>query len=56
MKNEKPVSNLNESGNAPENELGRSVSEKSEKYAVGDESDTERNEKNLGLRRIGFRP
>lgn len=45
MKNEKPVSNLNESGNAPENELGRSVSEKSEKYAVGDESDTERNEK-----------
>lgn len=45
MKNEKPVSNLNESGNAPKNELGRSVSEKSEKYAVGDESDTERNEK-----------
>lgn len=45
MKNEKPVSNLNESGNAPENELGRSVSEKREKYAVGDESDTERNEK-----------
>lgn len=45
MKNEKPVSNLNESGNAPENEFGRSVSEKREKYAVGDESDTERNEK-----------
>lgn len=45
MKNEKPVSNLNESGNAPKNELGRSVSEKREKYAVGDESDTERNEK-----------
>lgn len=55
MKNEKPVSNLNESGNAPKNELGRSVSEKARNTLSATKA-IPNVTKNLGLRRIGFRP